>query len=178
MNVEAKSLKCFTLNFSLLANFSNVFKQIISIHRDEQEETRAVKWGSGSSERPLVRHRSCLSRSSWGVALLSCLSRWRPALDGWSSALRRPVDSGEKFTSLVTVGFIFPQRSREGGRLGTPREARDAGHLGFLLTVHEGGVRYREAFRGSDRENGADRLSFCNQTSFCSAFTIKRFFFC
>lgn len=38
----------------------------------------------------------------------SCLSLWSSALDGWSSALRRPVDSGERFPSLVTVGFIFP----------------------------------------------------------------------
>lgn len=45
---------------------------------------------------------------------------------------------------------------REGGRRISHQEARDAGHLGFLLTVHEGGVRCREAFRGPDRKNGAE----------------------
>lgn len=99
----------------------------------------------------------------------SRLSRWRPALDGWSSALRRPVDSGEKFTSLVTVGYIFPQQE---WRLISQREARDARHLGFLLEPHGGGVRCREVFRGSGRKNGVDHLY-----PYCSALTIRVFLF-
>lgn len=118
----------------------------------------------------------------------SCLSPWRLALNGWSSALRRPVDSGEKFPSLVTVGFIFPQgggraieepERRNMGERKTDITERGTSRLPPGLPAHSSWTRRSPSVR---RLGALTRwmelvICLCTRLSYCSAFTVRDFLF-